>query len=244
MAYGLTGRNGTAVSPLYTDTATQVHPLGTLGFANDGRVFKWAQAVATTVAGTVQQSTAPLANHLAATAPAVAIGATSFAFTPGNTAGAANLYAEGYLQVDTTPGNGYTYSVSGHAAITASTAFTLYLNEPIQIALTSASRLGLLHNPCKNVIICPTTQTATAVGVCTYIITATQYGWIQSNGAASVLINGTPTITAPVVPSGTTAGAVDLWTTAAAAVTVQPIGHAMQVGVSTKNNMIYLQMGV
>jgi hypothetical protein len=244
MAYGLTGRNGTALAPLYTDTSTQVHPLGTLGFANDGRVFKYAQAVATTVAGTVQQSTAPLANHLAATAPAVAIGATSFAFTPGNTAGAANLYAEGYLQVDTTPGNGYTYSVSGHAAITASTAFTLYLNEPIQIALTSSSRLGLLHNPCKNVIICPTTQTATAVGVCTYIITATQYGWIQSNGAASVLINGTPTITAPVVPSGTTAGAVDLWTTAAAAVTVQPIGHAMQVGVSTKNNMIYLQMGV
>jgi hypothetical protein len=244
MSQGLTGRNGTAVSPLYTDNATQFHPLGTLGFANDGRVFKYAQAAATTVAGNVQQSAAPIGNHLAKTAPVVAIGATSFVFTPGNTAGAANLYAEGYLQADTGPGNGYTYSISGHAAITASTAFTLYLAEPIQIAFSGSSALGLVHNPCKNVIICPTTQTATAVGVCSYIITGTNYGWIQSNGACSVLINGTPTITAPVVPSGTTAGAVDLWTTAAAAVTVQPIGHAMQVGVSTKNNFVYLQMGV
>jgi hypothetical protein len=232
------------VAPLYTDNATQFHPLGTTGHANDGRIFKYAQAVATTVAGNVQQSTAPLANHLAKTTPIVAIGATSFVFTPGNTAGAANLYAEGYLQVDTTPGNGYTYAVSGHAAITASTAFTLYLAEPIQIALTASSTAGLMHNPCKNVIICPTTQTATAVGVCTYIITGTNYGWIQSNGPCSVLINGTPTVTAPVVPSGTTAGAVDLWTTAAAAVTVQPFGHMMQVGVSTKNNMVYLMAGV
>jgi hypothetical protein len=244
MSQGLTGRNGTAVAPLYSNSTTQLHPLGTTGFANDGRVFKYAQAVADTVAGNVQQSTAPLPNHLAKTAPVVAIGATSFAFTPGNTAGAANLYAEGYLQADTGPGNGYTYSISGHAAIVASTAFTLYLAEPIQIAFSGSSALGLIHNPCKNVIICPTTQTATAVGVSTYIITGSSYGWIQCNGPASVLINGTPTITAPVVPSGTTPGAVDLWTTAAAAVTVQPIGHAMQVGVSTKNNFCYLMMGV
>ena len=104
--------------------------------------------------------------------------------------------------------------------------------------------MGLIHNPAKNCIICPTTQTATALGVATYIITAAQYGWVQTNGPVSVLINGTPTITAPVVPSGTTAGAVDLWTTAAAAVTVQPFGHMMQVGVSTKNNFVYLMMGV
>jgi hypothetical protein len=73
-------------------------------------VFRYCAAGASdTVAGSVYQSAAPIPNHLANTPPAVAVGATSFTYTPGNTAGAANLYAEGYLQVDTTPGNGYTY---------------------------------------------------------------------------------------------------------------------------------------
>lgn len=230
------GQNG------FTSSATQVHPLGTRAKANDGRVFRYYQAGASdTIAGNVQQSAAPIANHLANTPPAVAIGALSFTYTPGATAGAANLYAEGYLQVDTTPGEGYTYTISGHAAITASTAFTLNLLDPIQVALTTSSRVGLVHNAFKNLIICPTTQTATAQGVASFPITATQYGWLQTWGPCSTLIDGTPAITAPVVPSTGTAGAVAKWTTAAADVAVQPIGHMMQTGVSGKMNFVYIQ---
>jgi hypothetical protein len=233
----LSGRNGTALYAAPLDSATQYHALGTAGYTNDERVFRFCQAGATSVAGEVQQSAAPIPNHLAKTAPTVAVGATNFVFTPGNTVGAANLYAEGYLQVDN---GGYTYTVSGHAAIASGTAFTLYLLDPILVALSGSNALGLVHNAYKNVIECPTTQTATAVGVSAGVITSTQYGWVQAKGPCSVLINGTPTVTAPVVPSGTTAGAVDLWTTAAAAVTVQPVGHMMQVGVSTKFNFVNL----
>lgn len=227
----------------FTASTTQKHSLGARAQTNDGRVFRYCQAGgADLVAGNVIQSSAPVTAHLANTPPAVAIGATAFTYTPGAATGAANLYAEGYLQVDTTPGNGYTYQVAGHAAIASSTAFTLVLVDPIQVALTTSSRVGLLANAYKNVIQTPTTQTAAVVGVAPYVIPTTQYGWLQTWGPASVLINGTPAITAPVVNSATTAGAVDKWTTAAADVAVQLVGHMMQVGVSTKCNFVFLQI--
>ena len=226
---------------IFTSSTTQQHLLGTYRETSDGRGFRYAQAGGVdTAAGKLYQSAAPIANHLANTPPAVAIGATSFVYTPGNTAGAANLYAEGYLQVDTTPGQGYTYQVSSHAAIVASTAFTLYLKDAIQVALTTDSRVGLSHNPYKNVILVPTTNTGKVVGVAPTIIGDTEFGWLQTRGPASVLINGTPGITAPVANSGTTTGAVDVWTTAAAAVAVTPVGYMMQTGVSTKYNFVFL----
>lgn len=226
----------------FTSSSTPAHPLGSKAYTKDGRVFRYAQAGASDlVAGNVQQSAAPIANHLANTPPAVAAGAYSFTYTPGATAGAANLYAEGYLQVDTTPGNGYTYQVAGHAAITSSTAFTLNLVDPIQVALTTSSRVGLVHNPYKNVIVNPTTATAAVAGVAPYIITATQYGWIQTWGPCSTLINGTPGVGIGVVVSATTAGAVDV-AAVAAEINVRIIGHMMQVGVSTKNNFVNLHI--
>lgn len=225
----------------FTSSATQLHPLGTLARTKDGRLFRYAVAGAVdTVAGSLYQGAAPVTAHLANTPPAVAIGATSFTYTPGAATGAANLYAEGYLQVDTTPGNGYTYQVAGHDAIASSTAFTLYLRDAIQVALTTSSRVGLMPNKFKNVIVTPTTNTGRVAGVAPCIITTAQYGWLQTHGPCSVLINGTPAITAPVVNSATTAGAVDKWTTAAADVAVTPVGYMMQVGVSTKLNFVDL----
>jgi hypothetical protein len=227
----------------FTSSATQIHELGRRAVTKDGRVFRYAVAGADTVAGSVYQSSAPIANHLAKTAPVVAVGALSFTFTPGNTAGAANLYAEGYLQVDTTPGNGYTYQVSGHAAIVGNTAFTLNLvpADPIQVALTASSAVGLMANPFKNVIVMPTTATGTVQGVAGYIITNAQYGWLQTWGPASVLINGTPGVGIAVVISATTAGAVDVGTVGAE-INTRHIGHMMQVGVSTKNNFVALRI--
>lgn len=226
----------------FTSSSSQLHPLGTRAYTTDGRRFRYVQAgAADLVAGNLIQSAATIPNHLATTATATAIGATSLTFTPGATAGASGLYAEGYLQVDTTPGNGYTYQVSGHPAIASSTALTVTLRDAIQVALTTSSRLGLIANPYKNVIVAATTATAKIVGVAGYIISATQYGWLNTWGACSTLINGTPAITATVVNGATTAGSVDVWT-AAGFPTQNIVGAMMQVGVSTKNNFVFLSI--
>lgn len=238
--------HGTPVDT-FSFLSTQSHPLGTVAVDRCGRVFRYQQAGAVTIApGKLYQGAAPIPLHLALTAVAESIGAGSaldpIVVTPGATAGAANLYAEGYFNISDGTGVGYTYRVSSHPEITASVAFNLYLDpdDRINVALDTTSRYGLIHNPYKNTILVPTARTGLIVGVGVSVCTNAYYGWIQSRGPCGVLINGTPAVTSPVANSATTTGAVDVWTTAAAAVTITPVGHMMQVGVSTKYNMVML----
>jgi hypothetical protein len=229
----------------FEEHTTQKHPLGTLAYTRDGRVFRYAKAGGSAlVTGNLLQSPVPLANHLALTPAAAAIGAQSFTATLGATAASENEYAEGWVQIDTTPGNGYGYPVSGHASVLSAGVITINLpsDAPIQVALTTSSRVGLHHNPYRGVIQCPTTITAKVVGVAVQPIAAASFGWIQVIGPVPLLINGTPAITAPVINSATTAGAVDVWT-AAAQPTANLVGHMMQVGVSGKNNMVFINIG-
>lgn len=241
----LTESDGSAIGvDSFTWTTDQRLPLGTIAYDKVGRVFRYAQAgAADLVAGTIVQRAAPIANHLANTPPVVGAGAISFSYTPGATVGAANLYAEGFLQVDTTPGNGFAYRISGHAAIASATAFNLFLDpeEGIQVALTASSRVGLHHNLYKGLIINPTTCTGPTVGGAVAAIVAANWGWIQTRGSFPALINGTPGVGIGVVVSATTAGAVDV-AAVAAEINVRIIGHMQQVGVSTKNNMINLML--
>lgn len=227
----------------FVSSATAAHKLGQRAVSDDGRVFRYVQAGASDlVAGNCIQSSAIVANHLATTATAAAIGATSIVFTPGATAGAAGLYADGYLGVSDSVGAGYTLGVSGHAAITASVAFTLLLKDPIQVALTTSSKLGLIANPYKNVIQMPiTTATGSLVGVATYIITATQFGWIQTWGICSVLTGGTPALGAGVMSPATVAGNTAVVTTTNLVV-AQYVGNMCQIGVDTKWNFCYLRI--
>lgn len=226
----------------YAFGTSQVHPLGTMAVTKDGRIYRYCQAGDTLlVSGNLVQGIPKVTAHLANTPPAVAAGATSFTYTPGAATAVANQYAEGYLNVDTTPGNGLAYRISGHPAIASSTAFTLTLDpdDPIQVALTTSSRVGLHSHPQKLVVQCPTAITARVAGFVVSPIAISNYGWLLTHGPVSALINGTPAITSPVANSATTAGAVDVWTTAAAAVTITPVGYMMQVGVSGKNNLVY-----
>lgn len=230
----------------YTSSATQDFPLGTKGVSDDGRVFRYAKAGASNlVAGNCIQSPAVVVNHLALTAPVAAAGATSFACTPGATLGTANQYAEGFLSVDTTPGNGYTLGIESHAAFASATAFTLYLrkDDPIQVAWTTSTRIGLLANPYNGVIQMPvTTATGTLVGVASYVITAAQFGWIQTHGPASTLISGTPALGAMVMSPSDAAGAAIILTTTNLVV-AQLVGRMAQIGVTAKNNFVTLDIG-
>lgn len=245
--------SGASGSDMYLVGTKQLHPLGTMAMGRDGRIFRYGSAGATLlIEGNMVQSAAPIANHLALTAVAEAINAGGaddpITVTPGATAGAANLYAEGMLTIDTTPGNGYNYRISGHAAIVASTAFNLFLDpdDRLQIALTSASRYGLHHHPYKTVIQCPTTVTALNVGGVVSPIpantTAENFGWLQTRGPFAGLINGTPAVGTGLVTSVTTAGALDAAGAVALEINYRIIARMMQVGVSGKNNTVFLTL--
>lgn len=222
-----------------------IHRLAARIITRDGRVFRFARVGAVAaVAGSVYQSSAPVANHLAQTPAAAAVGATAVTITTlGATAATQNQYSEGWLSVDTTPGNGIAYGIDSHLANAGSAALIVNLvkDEPIQVALTTSSRVGLFANPYADIIVNPTTNTGITVGVPLVAAAIGAYCWIQTRGFCPVLINGTPGVGIGVVISATTAGAVDV-AAVAAEINTRRIGRMMQVGVSTKNNAVYLEL--
>jgi hypothetical protein len=232
-------------SQIFSSDATQQFKLGTLAQTRDGRQFRYAQAGsgADLVVGNVIQAAAQIADHQAMAPSDTAIGATSIVVTPGATGGAANLYAGGLAIIEVTPGLGYSYGVSSHAAITASVAFTINLvtDDPIQVALTNAnSKVTLIANPYKNVIQSPvTTLTGAVVGIGVYPVTAAQYGWVGVKGVFGVLVKGTPGVGLAVVVPGTAAGAVVVDGAASA---TQVVGSMMVTGVDGHVQPVFINL--
>lgn len=238
-----TGPLEIAVGDTFSSNANQQHPLGTYAETSDGRGWRYCQAGAVDlVAGNWIQASAQIANHLAMTPSAAAIGVRAVTVTPGATAGAANLYAEGFAIVSTTPDIGSCYQVKDHLAITASVAFVVNIKEPagLAVAWTSSTRVDLQANPYKNVIQTPvTTLTGSCVGVAQAIITATQFGWLLVHGPGACLIAGTPSVGLAVVVPGTAAGAcvVD-----GAASATPVVGTMMTTGVDGKCNAVFVTL--
>jgi hypothetical protein len=242
---GLAGSTGMAIDT-FSWSSDQKHPLGTMAVTKDGRVFRYVKAgAAALVVGDCIQSPAIVPNHLALTAAATAIGATRTVFTLGATAADANQYAEGYLGVDTTPDLGRTYTISGHAAVLSSGSMTLNLmpDDPVQVAFTTSTRLGLVANKGAGAIQMPvTTATGTLIGVANSAIAIANYGWIQSKGIKSTLIAGTPALGAIVMTPGAVAGAAEIIVAAGTLIVAQIVGKMCQVGVAGKCNFVDLMI--
>ena len=216
--------------PVFSSSATQFHPIGTQGKDRWGRFYRYARAGAVDlVVGNALQAPSQLADHQAMVVDAAAIGDKSLNLTPGATAGAADLYADGVAVIDTTPGLGYAYPIKTHLAITASTEFTVQLSGgvTVQVALTSSSRVSLYSNPYRGVIQAPTTMTNVPVGVAQFIIVTTEYGWIGSGGLFGTLIQGTPGVGLGVGIPGSAAGSVAIHAVA----TIGLVGNMMDTGV-------------
>src|SRR3990167_4854455 len=227
---------------LWSDSSTQLMPLGAYAETPDGRGFRYCKVGATdTVAGKVYQSKAldatndqPSGGHAVA---AAAIGDTAVVTTATLTV-TADEFAGGYLAVVVTPGEGYTYRIKGHLAATAAVV-TMNLEDPIQVALTTASNVIWVAHPYSGLVIEPGTPTANIAGVATHIITASEYGWIQTRGACSVLFTGTGVAGQAVgsLSSGTSGS------TAPAIAATNIIGYHMATGISTEYALVYLTLG-
>lgn len=187
-----------------------MHNLGELCFSNDGRAFRYVKAGGTAlVAGKLQQASAQVTGDQNLTAVAAAVGDFTIASTTTVTV-TANQYAGGYALITVTPGVGYIYSIKSHAAYTAA-APTFTLNDSIQVALTTTSRIDLIANLYSSVIVNPATASSTPVGVAVFPVTAAYFGWVQVSGVANVLADADGAITTGtnVIASNAVAGAVE-----------------------------------
>lgn len=222
----LTGTGPVVVAQaLLSESSTQLHNLGELVHANDGRSFRYAKAGATAlVAGKLQQAQAEDTGAQNLTAVAAAVGDFTIVSTSTITA-TANQYAGGWAIITVTPGVGYQYSIKSHIAYTAA-APTFQLNDSIQVALTTTSRIDIVANPLSAVVVNPTTATSAPSGVAIYPVTAAYFGWLQVAGVATILSDGGSTVGTNVSASNATAGAVEAAVTAQAAIGVAVTGVA------------------
>lgn len=231
----------------FADHDTAQHELGTRLILPDGREFRYAKAGGSAlVGGTVQQSAVPGANFdELAVAAAAAVGSQTVTVTTGATAVTENQFAGGYLNVEDDAGEGRLYKIKSHpaAGTTASLVITLEDNQPIQEALTTNSTVGLTSSPFDGVIIQPSPCTAIALGVAVTDVTASQWGWLQTKGPASVLTNGTIVIAQQVMCSDAVDGAVeDLTLTEGAPNTIDDliVGRVMEVAADTEHSLVWL----
>lgn len=229
MATQLTSDMQVVGTPLFTSggDSTQQHMLGARIRTTDGRTFRYVRASAATVAGQLYQSPAEKTNHQNLTPSAAAIGDTSITVTLGATAADANEYENGYALITVTPGQGYAYQVKSNPSAAASGSLTLQLKDAIEVALTTSSRVDLVRNPYASVIVSPTTRNGGVIGVSPDIISAGNYGWLQTGGVTCVLADGAVSVGQLVCASTGVAGSVrNMQTTADVVVGVAVTGIA------------------
>ena len=182
---------------LFTSSATQGTDLGALATTGDGRYFRYAKVGATAlVPGYVYQGPASDATNLnpsggLAIGQAHATGATTFTVSTSTTI-AADALNGALMSVAVTPGQGYTYRVKTNAVTAGATGLAVTLEDPLLTNVTTATRVVFAINQYNGIIVMPAVLTASVVGVAVYPVAASYFGWIQTRGIGSVLIQGTP----------------------------------------------------
>ena len=180
----------------YAQSATQQFPLATKLIQAE-RIWRYCKAGATGLSIGAPLSSAPAVHAdqqedigvgVAAAIGDYIISLTSTANLDGSPNDEKDTFAEGYVHVNDADGQGQCYKIKSNVAFagTAESLFTLY--DPLTIALTTSSQCGLIMNPYKNVVVCPTAATmGWPCGVPGLAVTAAYYFWSQTVGPASVV---------------------------------------------------------
>jgi len=239
MATQLSGPISVAAQGLYIEDTTARHNLGELVHTNDGRQFRYCSAGGTAlVAGDLQQSKVENTSDADLAVAAAAVGDTTIV-TTSTVSVDANEYAQGFVVVNTTPGLGQVLAIRSHLAASAA-ALTIQLSDNVDVALTTSSRITLVANAYKDLIINPsTTQTSNVVGSILQPLATTAFGWLGVGGLQPVLCDGGITVGAEcVVSNGTDGAAEDV-----ASTTQQVVGAAAATIATTDVGLINMRLG-
>lgn len=229
---------------LYTQSSTQGTNLGARATTGDGRYFRYALVGATAlVPGQVY--TGPNVAVASfnpsgglAVASAAATGTTQVTSNTSQTL-TANQTAGGIMSIAVTPGQGYSYRIKGNTAVSASTGAVYTLEDPLLTNLTTSSKFVVSLNQYNGITVLGTASNAAPVGVAIYPVTAAYYGWIQTRGIVSCLLQGTPGPGQSVgINLANTTGALS----PATGVIYTPVGNSIATGASGEYDTVFLQL--
>jgi hypothetical protein len=245
MARGFEVTTGLVIQQgIFELSSTAKHKIGTRMQLADGRVFYYALDGGSGLsAGKLNFSRATVSGHEDVDTSAQAIGTKAVTVTPATTKVLANEYAEGFISIRETTGQGQIRKIKSHpsAASAATCALTLY--DPWTTAITTSEQADLIHNPMYLVTESATEEQLPA-GVPLLTVTADYYFWNQTYGLANVLQNGACPLGSMVTP-GTVAGSVAEFSTATndiAGFDMPIVGIQAILGVDTKYSVVLLQI--
>jgi len=227
----------------YETGAGQLYPLGQKLVTPDGAIFRYTLMGGTTgVANKAYQSETRNTGWTdEALATAVAVGDTSMLFKDNGAAFAANLFQGGTVTIDETDDLGHVYRIKSNNASGGTAEARLYFEDGVTIqvavAVAAANVASVMKNPWRDVVITPvTTPTAITAGVPRVVIASAAFGWVQTSGVASCLVDSTWVLGNPLTVGAATAGGL----MPSAAATDATTAYAMRVGVDADFGHCYL----
>lgn len=188
---------GPSNQSVYEVVTTPRHKMGTQALLPDGRRFEYVRSQNSTAIGHGKLATyEPMVAAADQIAPAAAAaGATEVTLSSVAITFTANELAGGFLNIESTPGEGELYPIIGNEASTATSDMVVTLGRPIVTALTTSSDVSIVTGPTAVKISAAVTAQATAVEVAAGVPlvdipagdSTNQYFWVQKTGLASVL---------------------------------------------------------
>lgn len=206
-------------------SSTRKHPIGTRLVLPDGRVFHYAKNSTVILAvGKLVCSPAVDADENVDLVPSAAVTTADTEATIVGTMStaaatvAANRFDSGYMYVNTGTGAGQVVhlATTGNDAGGSSTGATVAVyfddGEYLSVAIdTSSSKVGLVQNPYRDVVICPQyatySVTSRPAGIPISTITASEYFWLQTWGPCPVMMGAAPIEGELIMQGGTSTGA-------------------------------------
>lgn len=229
-----------------TTTTSRVNgvKLGEVAVTVDGRVYRYAQAGATDLdPGKLcvnADANADVVNKTVARTYTVAgLRSTPEVIIDAGGAITADDYRDGTLAITDATGEGVLSRVTGNTATSGAAELTVYLAEPIPVALTiDVSEATLLKSPWDDIVISATDQADQPVGVPNVTMDDADYGWVQTGGMCAVWADEAVTRGQALTIGTGTAGQVE----ALDAAGEPQIGIATIALVDTEYRQAYLTM--
>ncbi len=201
----------------YETGSVALYPLGQRLECPNGRTYRYAEMGATTagVIANLFQSEVNANFDTLTINSAIAIGDTEAVFTNGATQLGLNELANGYVCIEETTDLGEAHRIRANTITPGSVDGTIYLypgdSFQVVVAVQANNVMTLVKSPFKDIIIKPASdQTGMIVGIPQVVIAVDNFGWVQTHGVASCLVDGVVVIAQQVRPSETIAGAVAL----------------------------------
>jgi len=209
------------------------HQLGSKGVVADGRIYRYAQASAIALSpGLICVAPDITTAHEDRAVNTFAVGDLSITVSIGATAITGNEYEEGFVNIIDDNGQGIMYKIANCPPTAINSDVVIRLAEPIRVAAQASTTVTLYRNKYRDIVVSDTNQIDMPVGVPNVTFPGSYYGWIQTRGPCSILVDTNDTTATQGITLGNTdAGAVETWNGIAEPyVGIQPVGANSDAG--------------